>query len=54
MNLEDNIVAFSNAISPKFPDVVFGFASIEWQDKESRNKFIGELIKLNGNKKIGE
>lgn len=54
MNLVDNIAAFTNVLGTKNPDIVFGFASVEWKSAEERNQFIGELIKLNGNKKIGE
>lgn len=54
MNLVDNISAFTNVIGPKFPDVVFGFASIDWKSEEDRNQFISELVSLNDNQKIGE
>jgi hypothetical protein len=54
MNIADNISAFTNVIGAKNPDIVFGFASIDWNSKEERNNFINELVKLNGNKKIGD
>lgn len=54
MNLVNNIEAFTNVLGAKNPDIVFGFASVNWKSNDERDKFIGELIKLNGNQKIGE
>ena len=54
MNLVDNIAAFTNVLGTRNPDVVFGFATIPWESVDSRNKFIGELLQLNDNKKIGD
>ena len=54
MNLVDNITAFTNVLGTKNPDIVFGFANLNWKNEDERNGFIDELVKLNGNKKIGE
>jgi hypothetical protein len=54
MSLENHIAAFTNVLGSQHPDIVFGFASIDWASDDQRNQFINELITLNDNKKIGE
>jgi hypothetical protein len=54
MSLVNNIEAFTNVLGAKNPDIVFGFASIDWKNPDERDQFISELVKLNDNKKIGE
>jgi hypothetical protein len=53
MSLVNNIAAFTNIIGTEHPDIVFAFASADWQNDDERNKFISELLELNDNKKIG-
>jgi hypothetical protein len=54
MSLVNHIAAFTNVLGTEHPDIVFGFASIDWQNDEDRNQFINELVALNNNQKIGE
>ena len=54
MSLVNHISAFTNILGPQFPDIVFAFASADWQSDDDRNKFINELLELNDNKKIGD
>lgn len=54
MDLVNNIAAFTNIIGSEHPDIVFAFASADWQSEDERNNFITELLALNDNKKIGE
>lgn len=54
MGLIKNISAFTNVIGTEHPDIVFAFASADWQDDSERDTFINELLELNDNKKIGD
>jgi hypothetical protein len=54
MSLVNHIAAFTNVLGTRHPDIVFGFASIDWQSDEDRNQFINELVSLNNNQKIGD
>jgi hypothetical protein len=54
MSLVNHIAAFTNVLGTQHPDIVFGFASIDWQSDEDRNQFINELVSLNNNQKIGD
>lgn len=53
MSLVNHIAAFTNALGADHPEIVFGFASMDWQTDDDRNRFIDELIALNNGKKIG-
>lgn len=54
MKLVDHISAFTNALGSDHPEIVFGFASMDWKSDQDRNEFINELYSLNDNKRIGE
>ena len=54
MSSVNHIAAFANVIGVRNPEVVFPFATIDWQSDHDRNQFINELVQLNDNQKIGE
>jgi hypothetical protein len=54
MSLQDNIVAFVNVLGMENADIVFPFANIQWESDADRNKFISQIININGNQKIGK
>lgn len=53
MGLVNHISAFTNALGADHPDIVFGFASMDWKNDQDRNDFIEELLSMNDNKKVG-
>lgn len=53
MAIDKHIAAFSHAMGFGNPEIVFALATVPWENKEDRNKFIGELIKLNDGQLLG-
>jgi hypothetical protein len=54
MNLANNIAAFTNMFGAQNADIVFPFASIDWENDDDRNQFLNELLVMNDGKLIGE
>jgi hypothetical protein len=54
MNLAKNIAAFTNMFGAQNADVVFPFATVEWENDEDRNEFLNELLIINKGQRIGE
>lgn len=54
MNLANHIAAFTNMFGAENADIVFPFASIEWDSDDDRNGFLSELLTMNDGKIIGE
>ena len=53
MALDKDIAAFTNVMGLSNPEVVLAFALIPWDNADDRNKFINELVDMNGGKLIG-
>lgn len=54
MNFQENVAAFVNVFGVENSEVAFPFGLVDWESADDRNKFIGQILELNNNEKIGD